>query len=216
MKLTHKALFAGLLTSAVMLGLAAHADDWSQFRHDAGHSAVSADKLAFPLKEEWTWDKRNTDGSTPLYHATIWKGRIYFTGSEGNNRLLVCADAHTGKINWSKPLAATHLRFAISEIVGPAVTSGGTVFVYDWFTQEGVRSRTGMIHHGQATSSAGQVEPINSFCVRTFNALTGEEGSFFPLAAMGANGVLPRLSLIEGVRGQEVRPVPATMVGCPP
>jgi hypothetical protein len=36
------------------------------------------------------------------------------------------------------------------------------------------------------------------------------------MAAMGANGVLPRISLLETRAGQEVAAVPPTMAGCPP
>jgi hypothetical protein len=68
----------------------------------------------------------------------------------------------------------------------------------------------------QGTTSSGAVERMNSFTVRVFDARTGEERTLFPLAAMGANGILPRLSLMEEGDGQEVRPVPPTLVGCPP
>jgi outer membrane protein assembly factor BamB len=205
-----------LLSALAVHGVGGRCDDWPQFRRDSGHSALSKDKVDTPLREVWKWDQLNPDGSSPVYHAVVWKDRVFFTGGSSNGRVVVCADLGTGKVYWSRPLSATHLRFALSEAAGPAVSASGRVFVYDWFTQQGVQSRTGLIHKGQELSSSGIVEPVNSFCVRTFDAMTGDEGSFFPLAAMGANGVLPRLSLLEGVRGQAVRPVPPTFAGCPP
>jgi hypothetical protein len=57
---------------------------------------------------------------------------------------------------------------------------------------------------------------VNSFTVKVFRAQNGQPLDAFPLAAMGANGVLPRVSLIHTPVGQEVRPVPPTFVGCPP
>lgn len=191
------------------------ADDWAQYRHDAGHTAVSSDRLTFPLKEVWSWNKVSDKGHTPLYHAAVWHNRVYFTGSEGKQRLLTCADAKTGKVYWSKPLISESLRFIISDIAGPAVTAGGKVFVYDWYSKPSEGNCMYLLPSMNASAPDG-ILPVNSFCVRTFDAMTGQEGPFFPLASMGVNGILPRLSLLEGVQGQEVRPVPPTFAGCPP
>src|SRR5258706_14929944 len=97
------------------------------------------------------------------------------------------------------------LKFALSDTAGPALSANGTVFVYDWVA--------GGFHVDQEYQSA--VEK-SSFLVRTYDAETGEDRAYFPLVAMGANGVLPRLSLLEGAVGAAVRPVPPTFVGCPP
>lgn len=205
-------LFGLMLCSAVC----AQGDDWPQFRHDANRSAASADELRFPLKERWSWKTRSRNGHTPLYHAAIWHGKAFFTMTDKGQRFLVCTEAETGKVLWYQALEAEQLNFKLSDITGPAVSDGGLVYVYDWVMESGVKSRSGLIHMGQETSSSGIVEPVSSFCVRVFEAKTGKEKHMLPLAMMGANGVLPRLSLTEDDDGQEVNPVPPTFVGCPP
>jgi hypothetical protein len=197
----------------------AHGDDWPQFRRDANRSAASRDSLRFPLQPLWTWETKARTGHTPLYHAVVSRNNVYFTASDKGQRFLVCADAKTGKVVWSRALDTEKLDFVLSDVAGPAVTESGLVYVYDWMTQSDVKSRNGIIHLGQGASSSGIVEPANSFCVRVFNAVSGKEAHLLPLAVMGANGILPRLSLTETTEdedGQEVNPVPPTFVGCPP
>lgn len=206
---------------------AAHADDWLQFRRDASRSGVSRDSLKFPLKEAWTWKTKARSGHTPLFHAVVRKGKIYFTASEKNTRYLICADSKTGTVLWSKPLEAEKLEFALSDSVGPAITESGRLFVYDWTTagrvSELVKFFKAEVKKNNAdTSVVGceeALEEISSFAVRAYHADTGSQQAYFPMAAMGANGVLPRLSLVEpfqNAEGQVVRAVPATFAGCPP
>ena len=201
----NRAMSYALAAFALAVAAIAKADDWPQFRRDANRSAASVDKLEFPLAEKWKWSTRGPQKHTPLFHTVVWKDSAFFTASSGQQRWLVCAEAGTGKVRWKKPLFSEQLKFVISDIVGPAVSPTGTVFVYDWL----LTSKSG--HGDQFQSDVEQ----STFAVRTFNAETGEEGAFFPLAMMGANGVLPRLSLVEGV-GEAIRPVPPTFSGCPP
>src|SRR5262245_61286114 len=114
---------AWLASLALLPALAApvRGDDWPQFRHDATRSAVSTDRLRFPLKEVWTWNTVGPGGHRPLYHAVIWHDQVYFTASEKNRRHLICADAKTGEVKWRQPLQAERLNFSISDIAGPAV-----------------------------------------------------------------------------------------------
>lgn len=209
-----------LLSLLTVLSAPVRADDWLQFRHDATHSAVSQDKLHFPLKELWTWNTTGPDKHRPLYHSVIRKGWIYFTASEKSRRFLICADAKTGVVKWWQPLQAERLSFTISDISGPAVTESGRVFVYDWLTIKDprmIKTLTDAIFAQSASLTCEMVTgSIDCFAVRTFDAVTGKEGSYFPMAAMGANGVLPRVSLLETQAGQEVASVPPTMAGCPP
>jgi outer membrane protein assembly factor BamB len=189
----------------------ARGDDWPQFRRDANRSAASTDELKFPLQERWSWTTHERNGRTPLYHATIRQGKVYFTASEKGVRSLICADAKTGKVQWKRALEAQKLDFVLSDIAGPSVTESGLVYAYDWMSKNGLARFS-----GQSATSSGAVEPMNSFCVRVFDAATGADKYVFPLAAMGANGVLPRLSLVETKEGQKVMAVPPTFVGCPP
>src|SRR5262249_27068468 len=155
-------------------------------------SAASGDPLKLPLTEVWSWITPAAEKHTPLFHSVVWKDRVFFVAREGGKRQLMCANAKTGKILWRQQLESPQLKFPLSDIAGPAVSQSGIVFIYDWMTER--RGRQG--HAGQGTQSSGAVEAVNSFCVRTFRALDGQEGPFFPLAAMGANGVLPRVSLL--------------------
>lgn len=187
---------------------AARADDWPQFRRDPGRTAVSKDSLRLPLKELWTWSSRGQDGHTPLYHSVTYRGRVFFIARDGAKRSLIAADTRTGAVRWRQPLITPRLRFAVSDAVGPAVTDSGMVYAYDWYDSPDA------LHKGQSHQSA--VEGT-SFVVRTFGAAGGQPGPYFPLVAMGANGILPRLSLKHDTfEGQEVRPVPPTFSGCPP
>ncbi|GEM_PF-2325652 len=208
---------------------AAHADDWLQFRHDAARSGVSRDTLKFPLKESWTWKTKARSGHSPLFHAVVRKGKIYFTASEKNTRHLICADSKTGKVLWSKPLTTEKLDFALSDSVGPAITENGRLFVYDLMNAAKVYSNpetfqllkkaySRAILEG-ATSCAAASSVSYSFVVRAYDADSGSPQTELPLSVMGANGILPRLSLIEpfqNVEGQEVAAVPPTFAGSPP
>jgi hypothetical protein len=209
-----------LLSLLTALSAPVRGDDWLQFRHDATHSAVSQDKLHFPLKELWTWNTTGPVKHTPLYHSVIRNGWVYFTASEKKQRFLICANAKTGVVKWRQPLQAEHLSFTISDISGPAVTESGRVFVYDWLSiidKPTIKTLTDAIFAQSASLTCSMVpSAIDCFAVRTFDAMTGKEGPYFPMAAMGANGVLPRVSLLETRAGQEVATVPPTMAGCPP
>ncbi|HLK55912.1 MAG TPA: hypothetical protein VKU00_05095 [Chthonomonadaceae bacterium] len=195
----------------------ARGDDWPQFRHDSTRSATSKDSLQFPLKELWTWKTVGTDGHHPLYHAVIRKGLVYFTASDKNGRHLICADAKTGAVRWRHQLEAERLAFDISDIAGPALSDAGVVFVYDWISTLD-RTLIGPLEKALNAHFC----TVDSFVVRTFDAATGQEGYYFPMAAMGINGILPRLSLMETQSGQKTQfgqailPVPPTMAGTPP
>lgn len=214
--------FVVLLALQLVLAAPMRGDDWPQFRHDATRSAVSTDRLRFPLKELWTWNTMGPGGHRPLYHAVIWHEQVYFTASEKDRRYLICADAKTGVVRWRQPLEAERLDFCISDIAGPAVNEMGRVFVYDWISLTTFNSPLGRAAaetlFGQGISQVCTMIPdlVGCFAVRTFNAMTGKEGPYFPMAAMGATGVLPRLSLTDTWAGQEVAEVPPTMAGCPP
>src|SRR5262245_40202204 len=114
-------LSLALLSLLSVLSAPVRGDDWLQFRHDSTRSAVSNDKLRFPLKELWNWNTEGPGKHRPLYHAVIRKDLVYFTASEKQLRFLICADAKTGAVKWRQPLQAERLQFAISDIAGPAV-----------------------------------------------------------------------------------------------
>jgi len=207
---------AALAAAVALTAVAARADDWPQFRRDPYRSGKSEDPVKFPLTEVWGRTSQRITGASPLFHTTVFKERVFFTILKEGGKFLVCADARTGSVRWQQRLEADRLRFVLSDVAGPAVTQSGMVYVYDWVARRTAASRGSMIRSGQAAQSAGNVEALNSFAVKVFRADTGELLDVFPLAAMGANGVLPRLSLMHTLEGQQVAPVPATLVGCPP
>ena len=112
-----------LTTAACLMALAgpALADDWPQFRRDAGRSAASADRLALPLAEIWS----RSGGA-----CAVWQGKTYFTTTtRGGARLLVCADARTGTPLWRQLLNSPTLLTSL--MVPPVVSSARIVYVYD-------------------------------------------------------------------------------------
>src|SRR5258708_13473823 len=131
---------------ALFLAGAAQADDWPQFRKDAGRSAVSNDKLVFPLAEQWKWSTRGQSGHTPLFNAVVWKNSVYFTASDKKQRFLICANANTGKVMWKKLLKTEQLRFALSDTAVPPASSNSTVIVF-FSTCYHPRSLTSPPHH---------------------------------------------------------------------
>jgi hypothetical protein len=215
-RITSRAL-VGLGVGLLLTGAAARGDDWAQFRRDPGRSGRSTDPVQFPLVEVWSQPSRGSDGYSPLYHTVIKDGLVYYVAVNSQGRFLTCADAKTGSMRWRQRLEAKSLKFALSDVAGPAVTDSGLVYVYDWVSAAVrlPRVRPGG-SQGQDTQSSGEARPVNSFTVKLFRAQDGQPLDAFPLAAMGANGVLPRVSLIHTPVGQEVRPVPPTFVGCPP
>ena len=207
-----RTFFLSLAALCLALPAALHADDWPQFRKDPSRSGASNDKLKFPLEEVWSWSTRGLADHSPLYYSTALKDRVYFTASEGSKRFIVCADIHSGKLHWRRALHTENLRFPISDIAGPAVSESGTVFVYDWLSPSKLAELLAdPVNQGTTCPTMGA-----NFAVRTFDAQTGKEGRFFPLSLMGANGILPRLVLLEGRSGQAVTQVPRGFAGCPP
>jgi hypothetical protein len=192
--------------------VAAHAsasDDWPQFRHDAARTAASTSPLKLPLVEVWMQESHLHSGHTPLFTSVVWHNRAYCTACEENRRYLVCMDARTGALLWRQPLSATQLQFPISDVAGPAVSESGIVFVYDWIGSVQSQAK-------RDVGPKGQVLAMSSFCVRAFDARTGGPADGFPLVAMGANGVLPRLHVTHGDVDQVVMPVPPSCTGSPP
>lgn len=214
-RLVSRPVAACCLLAGAALAPLASADDWRQYRHDQRHTATSTDRVKYPMTEIWSWTGNTvpmSSAGSPLYHAVVWKERVFFTATERTGRYLVAADARTGTVAWKQKLEAQQLGFQISDIAGPAVTDRGTVFVYDKITipREVVR---------QIVDPEGcrfEPRPTPSFAVRAFNGITGQPQDCFCLALMAANGVIPRLSLIHSPLGQETYPVPPKIAGCPP
>ncbi|HTE17221.1 MAG TPA: hypothetical protein VK689_02440, partial [Armatimonadota bacterium] len=111
---------------------AAHSDDWPQFRRDSSRSAASLDRIKLPLTEIWSWTTAaEFTRHSPLFHASVWRDRVFFVAADGNTRYLVCANAKTGAVIWRQAMAARRMPSNHTNTVGPVVSKDGVVFVYD-------------------------------------------------------------------------------------
>lgn len=217
---THGVSLGAAVAALFLTTTAARGDDWPQFRRDANRTAASSDPVKLPLTEAWTWSTRGQDGHTPLYHTAIAKGHAYFVAREGKIRSLVCADAKTGAVRWRRPLTSNRISHPLTDIVGPSVSDHGLVFVYD--VQPGKTAPTPLAR--QATNGdprklaalAQTPAEIQGFVVRAFDSRTGQPRDILPIGLMGVNGVLPRVALQHGLRGDHVHPVPPNIATCPP
>jgi hypothetical protein len=127
-----------LLLAGLCAARAAHSDDWPQFRRDSSRSAASLDRIKLPLTEVWSWTTRADRTArvvhildSPLFHASVWRDRVFFVAAEGSTRSVVCADAKTGAVLWRQALAARSLGSGHTDSIGPVVSKQGVVFAYD-------------------------------------------------------------------------------------
>jgi outer membrane protein assembly factor BamB len=83
--------------------LTAFADDWTRFRGPNG-TGISPDKnLPSEISKDRNvvWSQKTPKGhSSPI----VADGRIFFTGYEGDNRLVQCYSADSGKLLWSREI----------------------------------------------------------------------------------------------------------------
>lgn len=106
--------------SAATFTLPANGEDWPAYRHDNARSAITKERLDFPLAERWRFEAGlapepawETPRSTPVegflelgrtqfddaYHAVAAAGAVYFgTGAEEK---LYCLDLETGELRWT-------------------------------------------------------------------------------------------------------------------
>src|SRR5580704_2462252 len=114
-----------------MCGLLA-ASDWPRFRGSNG-TGISADSglpAGISRDRNVLWKAKTPKGhSSPI----VVGGRVWITGFEGEQRMLLCFDAKTGALLWRKSVAR-----ARAEVVNPQngpttptpATDGNSIFVY--------------------------------------------------------------------------------------
>ena len=146
-----------LVAIAAFLVMASHtsASDWPAFRHDARRSAVSADRLQFPMQRVWQHESRMSprpafsdplkhptnadfafirDHSEPVlldfdhaFHPVAAQGRVFFGSSADDS--VRCLSLQTGEPLWSF-VTGGPVRFA-PHVVGNRVYVGSDDgFVY--------------------------------------------------------------------------------------
>ena len=114
--------FAGLMA----------ASDWPRFRGPNG-TGVSADRdLPAELSRDRNvlWKVKTSKGhSSPM----VADGRVWITGFEGEDRILLCFDAKTGALVWRKAVKREHA-VTVNPQNGPTTptpaTDGKSIFIY--------------------------------------------------------------------------------------
>lgn len=125
----------------------ARADDWLQVRRDAFRSGASRDKTYGPFTEIWSWPDARLDipliqrgllnRSTirhVLQETMLWNGRAYFAYASlprPKIRPLVCVDAKTGSLLWTRTLNPLRVELGFG---APALAPSGKLFALDYIT----------------------------------------------------------------------------------
>jgi hypothetical protein len=138
-----KLCFAGLVAVLCLsIASSALADDWLMFRKDAGRAATSSDKVELPLKLAWNWKGEALGGASSMSTCVVRRGNVFFVavrkpdkplakGAPSTQRTLICAEAESGKIVWTRELHGVRMNEHLPEDIGPAVTASGIVYVLD-------------------------------------------------------------------------------------
>jgi outer membrane protein assembly factor BamB len=112
--------------------VAAGASDWTRFRGPNG-SGISTDR-GLPTE---IGPARNVlwKGKTPKGNSSpvVLQGRVWITGHEGDERLVLCYDAATGALLWRKAVTKAFTE-VINPVNGPATptpaSDGRSIFVF--------------------------------------------------------------------------------------
>jgi outer membrane protein assembly factor BamB len=125
---------------AAVLAVHAMAEDWPQFRgpNGAGISASADVPVEFGPDKAVAWKVRVPAGkSSPVLSPR----RIYLTGYEGSNRLVVCLDRATGAELWRRAIPAprTEKRNRLNDPAAPTPATDGEN-VYAFFAEIGLVS----------------------------------------------------------------------------
>jgi len=121
-----------ILGLLLAISILAAASDWPRFRGPNG-AGVSADPglpSALSRDRNVLWKAKTPKGhSSPIVVA----GRVWITGFEGDQRILLCFDAKTGALLWRKGVTRARAE-SVNPQNGPTTptpaTDGSSVFVY--------------------------------------------------------------------------------------
>ncbi len=116
--------------AAFTLTLAAHAENWPQWRGPAFNGSSSEKNLPETWTKEtvkWTAPLPGPSGATPA----VWGDSIFVSSPDAQkNLLLLCLDRKDGQVRWQKQLATGDLTVGRGNMASPSpVTDGKNVFV---------------------------------------------------------------------------------------
>ena len=116
--------------AAFTLTLAAHAENWPQWRGPLFNGSSSEKNLPETWTKEtvkWTAPLPGPSGATPA----VWGDSIFVSSPDAQkNLLLLCLDRKDGKVRWQKQLATGDLTVGRGNMASPSpVTDGKSVFV---------------------------------------------------------------------------------------
>ena len=116
--------------AAFTLTLAAHAENWPQWRGPAFNGSSTEKNLPETWTKEtvkWTAPLPGPSGATPA----VWGDSIFVSSPDAQkNLLLLCLDRKDGKVRWQKQLATGDLTVGRGNMASPSpVTDGKSVFV---------------------------------------------------------------------------------------
>ncbi len=115
--------------AAFTLTLAAHAENWGQWRGPAFNGSSPEKNLPETWTKEtvkWTAPLPGPSGATPA----VWGDSIFVSSPDAQkNLLLFCLDRKDGKVRWQKQLATGDITKGRGNMASPSpVTDGKTVF----------------------------------------------------------------------------------------
>lgn len=130
-------LWAGILVSSLLCGA-----DWPRFRGPNGDGVAPDDKAPaeFGLEKNLAWKAKVPLGnSSPI----VVNGRMFLSAHDGDDRLVLCLEADSGKELWRKSVRKSRAETA-NPLNGPATptpaTDGKNVYVF--FPEFGLVSYT--------------------------------------------------------------------------
>lgn len=116
----------------VALASAARPADWTRYRGPNGTGLGEAVKLPAEIGKDKNvvWKAKTPQGnSSPI----VLKGRVFFTGADGDERVVLCYDAAKGTLLWRKSIQKARAELA-HPLNGPATptiaTDGKSVFAF--------------------------------------------------------------------------------------
>ena len=115
--------------AACILAIAAHAENWPQWRGPAFNGSSSEKNLPETWTKEtvkWSAPLPGPSGATPA----VWGGSIFVSSPDAQkNLLLLCLDRKDGKVRWQKQLATGDITKGRGNMASPSpVTDGKMVY----------------------------------------------------------------------------------------